>query len=82
MGYIIEVTESKVEQLAENAEKMLRYGGKVMQCIEELRESEGRLGERMPSRDGYDDDDFYSRDRDYFGERRGRSMRTGRYIHR
>lgn len=42
--YMIEITESKMEMLAENAEKMLRYGGKVMQCIDELKN--GRLGER------------------------------------
>lgn len=30
MGYIIEITEDKLGTLAENAEKMLRYGGKVM----------------------------------------------------
>lgn len=46
MGYIVEITESKMEHLAENAEKMLRYGGKVMQCIDELREQSGHMGER------------------------------------
>lgn len=29
---MIEITEDKLGTLAENAEKMLRYGGKVMQC--------------------------------------------------
>ena len=33
---IIEITESKVEKMSDYAEKMLKYGGKLMQCIEEL----------------------------------------------
>lgn len=63
MGYIIEITESKVGQLAENAEKMLRYGGKVMQCIDELREGSHREDGYM----GYRHDDGYDRtdDRGY-----------------
>ncbi len=108
MGYIIEITESKMEHLAENAEKMLRYGGKVMQCIDELREESrhggghmgyrddeggyvrgGRYGMRDDDRD-WDDDrmaERYPRDRwdempPYMGERRGRSMSTGRYVRR
>ena len=36
-------TESKKEKLSEYAEKMLKYGGKLMQCIEELGEDEFRL---------------------------------------
>ena len=46
MGYIIEITEDKLGTLAENAEKMLRYGGKVMQCIDDLHRGSGRMGER------------------------------------
>lgn len=45
MGYVIEISENKMEHLAANAEKMLRYGGKVMQCIEEL-SCGGNYGER------------------------------------
>lgn len=29
MNYIVEITEDKFSELTENAEKMLRYGGKV-----------------------------------------------------
>lgn len=43
--YMIEITEDKVESLKENAEKMLRYGGKVMQCLDEL-SNDSRSGER------------------------------------
>ena len=46
MGYMIEITEDKLGTLAENAEKMLRYGGKVMQCIDDLHRGSGRMGER------------------------------------
>ena len=56
--YVIEITEDKFDGLYENAEKMLKYGGKLMNCLEEVRND--RYGERnrMP--------DY--RDR---GERRG-----------
>jgi hypothetical protein len=36
MATIIEMKEGKLEHLSEYAEKILRYGGKLMQCIEEL----------------------------------------------
>lgn len=48
MGYVIEITESKYDKLVDNAEKMLRYGGKVMQCLDELCEGGDYYGERMP----------------------------------
>lgn len=34
MATIIEIQESKLENLTECAEKMLRYGGKLMSCLE------------------------------------------------
>ena len=113
MGYLVEISDRKAEEMAEHAEKVLRHGGKLMQCIEELCESArygerggyGHMGERsygrygmrdeeMPRHDGYDhmgerydrmgerhprewEDDPYM-----MGERRGRSMSTGRYIRR
>jgi hypothetical protein len=49
---IIEITESKVEKMSDYAEKMLKYGGKLMQCIEEL-----SGGESMGRRERYYDDD-------------------------
>ena len=95
MEYIIEISESKVEHLAENAEKMLRYGGKLMQCIDELRQGSymgerdydgyDRMGERSYGRYGnridYRDEEWDD-DYDRIGERRGRSRTTGRYIRR
>lgn len=41
MGYIIEISENKVEKMADYAEKMLRYGGKLMSCIDEINEERG-----------------------------------------
>jgi len=43
---MIEISESKADMLKEHAEKVLKHGGKLMQCIEELCE-EGGLGERV-----------------------------------
>lgn len=42
---MIEIEDSKVDKMAELAEKMLKYGGKLMSCIEELSEESG-MGER------------------------------------
>lgn len=44
---MIEISESKVGKMADYAEKMLRYGGKLMQCIDELEGNE--FGERSGS---------------------------------
>lgn len=35
MGYMIEITENKVNEMSELVEKMLKYGGKLMHCIDE-----------------------------------------------
>lgn len=71
--YMIEITEDKYSELAENAEKMLKYGGKVMSCLDSMK---GEIyGERTPMPDyrgrGHNsrsnmrgDDDEYMR-RDY-----------------
>ena len=45
---MIEISESKVEKMSDYAEKMLKYGGKLMQCIEEL-----SGGESMGRRERY-----------------------------
>jgi len=81
---IIEITESKVEKMSDYAEKMLKYGGKLMQCIEELSEGEG-IGRREREREYDDDDDRYDEmggrggsGRGGYGERRG-VRGTGRY---
>lgn len=63
---VIRIEESKVDKMSDYAEKMLKYGGKIMQCLEEL--SDGEMGER-------DDDDDEDED---FGMRGGMGMRGGR----
>lgn len=77
---VIRIEESKVDKMSDYAEKMLKYGGKIMQCLEEL--SDGEMGER-------DDDDDEEED---FGMRGGsmggrggrmgerRRGRSGRYM--
>lgn len=88
---MVEISESKVEKLTDYAEKVLKYGGKMMQCIEELAEGEG-MGERWDEDRRYEDrrydDDRYDEmgERNYGGgsgrggynERRG-VRGTGRY---
>ncbi len=93
MGYMIEISEDKVSGLSEHLEKGLRHIGKAMQCIDELSQEShmgererygnrgGRYGNRYGMRDEEDDWEDYGDD-SYMGERRGRSMRTGRYIRR
>ncbi len=51
---IIEITEDKFEELSENVEKMLRYGGKVMSCVDTLKRKHHMMHERnnMDYRDG------------------------------
>lgn len=86
---IIKITESKKEKMADYAEKMLRYGGKLMQCLDEL--DEGSMGERDDDDDDWDDDDddMGYRNGGGMGQRRyrreggmgeRRSRRTGRFI--
>lgn len=63
MGYIIEITEDKVDKMSEYVEDMLWAGGELMHCIEKMkgeqygyghRESSGRygMGERTNYRGG------------------------------
>lgn len=95
MGYIVEITEDKVEGIAEHAKKILKHSKELYECIEEL--AEGSMGERggygrygnrydgggrYGNRMGMRDDDDWEDDDPYMGERRGRSSRTGRYIRR
>lgn len=80
---MIEISESKVEKMSDYAEKMLRYGGKLMQCIEGLSEGEG-MGERWDDDDRYYDDESMGERGGYSGSGRGMGQRrgvrgTGRY---
>ena len=84
MGYMIEIADSRMESLLENAEQMLRYGGKVMQCLEELGSEErtdSRMGNRLPAAGNGDyrsvrNERDERRDEDrWFGEKRGNYRR-------
>ncbi len=43
--FMVEITEQKFEKATELAEKMLKYGGQLMQCLSEWQE-EGGMDER------------------------------------
>lgn len=43
--YMIEITEDKLNKATDYAEKMLKYGGMLMQCLTEWEEENG-MGER------------------------------------
>lgn len=84
MGFMIEISESKFEKLSENVEKMLKYAGKVMSCVEEMGEEYG-MGHRGGGNMGYRDEDYEDDSRSDrndrwgdMGERRG-VRGTGRY---
>lgn len=89
MGYIIEITEDKLEGLSEHIEKGLRHLGKAMQCVDEwAQESYGERG--RSGRGGYgerDEEEWEDEmgERGYgrgYGERRGYRRRDsrGRYM--
>lgn len=46
MGYLIQVSDDKMTKLSENIESGLRCIGKAMQCVEEMCEGEGMMGQR------------------------------------
>ena len=43
--YMIEITDDKLNKATDYAEKMLKYGGMLMQCLTEWEEENG-MGER------------------------------------
>ena len=66
--YIIEISENKVNDLANTISKMLHYGGMAMECIEDM-----RSGAR------YDNEDMHAEERHYAHAARygGEGMRGG-----
>ena len=96
MGYLVEISDSKIEKMGEYVEDMLWAGGELMHCIEKMKEEHGGYGhrERQGGRYGsgygsrygggymgYRDDDDMDDD-EMMGERRGRRRRDsrGRYM--
>ena len=66
MATIIEVQDQKIEHLSDYAEKVLKYGGKLMQCLEELT-SKSDYSERSGHRymDKYRDMERYGQKKHY-----------------
>lgn len=66
MATIIEIEHDKMQNLSEYAEKVLRYGGKMMQCLEEL-ENKSKYNEyrgtdyRRYDKDRREDDRYINR---------------------
>ena len=96
MGFLLEITEKKVDKLSEHLEQGLRHMGKAMQCVDEWMQESG-MGERTNYRDGgysrYSGGGVYGsrggmgyrddedwEDEDEMHERRRRNRRTGRYM--
>jgi hypothetical protein len=52
---MIQIDEHKYDKMSEYAEKMLKYGGKLMSCIEEMGEEHG-YGHRGGYGNRYDDE--------------------------
>ena len=67
---MIEIEREKQTEMAECASKVLKYAGKLMQCIEEIGEDEpsGRMGERNYYGNGYERQN-YGRGRGRMGNR-------------
>ena len=66
MATIIEIQDTKLQHLSEYAEKVLRYGGKLMQCLEDL-EGKSKYNEYRGTdshryeKDRWDDERTYPR---------------------
>lgn len=81
MSYIIEITEHKLDEMSEHVGKMLKYGSRLMDCIDELQKESERMGQREPMADyrmGYREDQDMDGTPGRYGERRG-VKGTGRY---
>lgn len=52
MGYIIEISDSKVDKMSEYVEDMLWAGGELMHCIEKMKDEHEGYGEREDYRGG------------------------------
>ena len=91
MGYMIEISDSKIEKMGEYVEDMLWAGGELMHCLEKMKGEEHGYGHRggssrysggsMGYRDDEDWDEMDERREDMM-ERRGRRRRDsrGRYM--
>lgn len=60
MATIIEIQENKLENLTEYAEKVLRYSGKLMQCLEEL-DTKSKHNEYRNKKEYWDNEHYNTR---------------------
>lgn len=60
MATIIEVQDSKLENLLEYTEKMLTYGSKLMKCLENMKDNEEKYERRYRKypREEYTDSEY------------------------
>ena len=72
MATIIEIQEGKLQNLSDYAEKVLKYGGKLMQCLEDLDENKSKYNE-------YRGTDYERGGMDYRGGMRYRSGQKGHW---
>ncbi len=65
MATIIEIQEDKLQNLSEYAEKVLRYGGKLMQCLDDL-ENKSKYNEYYGhDKKHRDEERYYGREERY-----------------
>ena len=79
---MIEITEDKFDDLYENIESMLRFGGKAMTCLDKMkREKEDRYGERnrMPDYRGHSGGRSGMREHDEYEDMHRRGERERDY---
>lgn len=67
MATIIEVQDSKIAHLSECAEKVAKYGKKLVECLSELEEGQygDRYGDRYGMRGRYGSDRYDMRHKDW-----------------
>ena len=78
---IVEITEAKKTELAEGIEEMLRIGGRLMSCVEELGEEDDHMAMRRGgSRMGYRDNSMGYRGRGGYRMNEKSPMGRGGYM--
>lgn len=78
---MMQITQEKKDKMSDYIEKILHYAGKMMQCVEELDDSEGEMGERSSYRHmGMRDQDMYEPyEENEYGNRGRMGYRRGSY---
>lgn len=58
MATIIEIQDSKIEHLSEYAEKVVKYGKHLLECLDEVREGE-QYSERYGKKSGFRYEEYH-----------------------